>query len=65
MNAATPLYLSPRQLAARWSFHIESVRRMLREGRLPVTKIGKRVRVAVADVIAYEDQSRMTRHLAA
>ena len=64
MNA-NPLYLSPRDLSQRWSFHPESIRRMLREGRLPVTKMGKRVRVALADVLAYEEQNRMQRPMAA
>jgi excisionase family DNA binding protein len=64
MNASAA-FLSPRELSQRWSFHPESVRRMLREGRLPVTKMGKRLRVAVADVLAYEEQNRMQRPLAA
>lgn len=64
MNASAN-FLSPRELSERWSFHPESIRRMLREGRLPVTKMGKRLRVAVADVVAYEDQNRMQRSIAA
>lgn len=58
-------FLSTRELSKRWSFHPESVRRMLREGRLPVTKIGKRLRVEVADVLAYESQGRIQRTYAA
>jgi excisionase family DNA binding protein len=46
--------LSPRGLATRWSFHVESCRRMIREGRLPALRIGKRLRVKVADVEAFE-----------
>lgn len=34
---------------------------MLREGRLPVTKMGKRLRVGLADVEAYEAANRMQR----
>lgn len=55
----SPVYLSARQLADRWQFHQESVRRMLRAGKLPVVKLGKSVRVALADVLAYEQQNRV------
>jgi excisionase family DNA binding protein len=64
MNASS-IYLSPRELSQRWSFHPESIRRMLREGRLPVTKMGKRLRIAIADVLIYEGQNRMQRPVAA
>lgn len=49
-----PTYLSSRQLHKRWNFHQESVRRIIREGRLPAVRIGKRLRVLLSDVEAYE-----------
>jgi len=51
-------YLTPYELHQRWSFHVESIRRMVREGRIPAIRIGKRVRVALADVEAYEASNR-------
>ena len=41
-------------LAQRWQFHPESVRRMIRQGRVPATIVGRRVRVALATVEAIE-----------
>lgn len=46
--------LSPRQLAARWSFHEESVRRMVREGRLPAIRFRKHLRIGLEDIRAFE-----------
>jgi len=34
---------------------------MIREGRLPAIRIGKRLRVAVADIEAYEAANRVIR----
>ena len=52
-------YVSPRQLHERWGLHEESVRRILREGRIPAIRIGKRLRVALPDVEAYEAARRI------
>lgn len=55
----SPITHSPRQLAARWSFHEESIRRIIRDGRLPAMRLGKRLRVADADVLAFEHHHRI------
>jgi excisionase family DNA binding protein len=54
--------LSPRQLAARWCFHEESIRRMVREGRLPAIRLGKRLRVALDDILNIEAAHRVVPH---
>lgn len=55
------LYLSSRQLSERLSYHPESIRRMVREGRLPAIRIGKRLRFSMTDIEAYEAASRVLR----
>ena len=47
-------YLDTRQISERLAFHQESVRRMIREGRLPATRMGKRLRVTLDDLEAFE-----------
>jgi len=49
-----PEFLTVASLAQRWQFHPESVRRMIRQGRVPATIVGRRVRVALATVEAIE-----------
>ena len=56
MNAQ---FLSPSQLHERWGFHPESLRRMIREGRLPAIRIGKRLRIPLAEIEAYETANRI------
>lgn len=56
-----PKYLSSEQLHERWGFHAESIRRMIREGRIPATRIGTRLRVAMNDIEAYEARNRINR----
>ena len=51
--------LSPAHLAVRFGLHCESVRRMIRQGRLPAIRLGKRLRVKMADVEAYEASNRI------
>ena len=52
-------YLSTNQLHERWGFHKESVRRMIREGRLSAVRFGKRLRVSLADIEAFEARGRV------
>lgn len=47
-------HLTTRQLSERWGFHHESVRRMIRQGRIPAIRIGGRLRIRVGDVEAIE-----------
>jgi hypothetical protein len=41
-------------LAERWQFHPESVRRMIRQGRVPSFIVGRQHRVELAAVVAFE-----------
>lgn len=58
-NTTLSNYLRPAQLRQRWGFHTESIRRMIRQGRLPAIRIGKRLLVANADVEAFEHNHRI------
>lgn len=61
-NLTTLMYLTPQDLHQRWGFHRESIRRIIREGRVPALRIGKRLRVALSDVEAYENECRLRRY---
>lgn len=49
-----PTYFTPGQLAERWGFHVESVRRLLRLGKLPRVWIGRRLLIPAEAVKEYE-----------
>ena len=55
-------FLNPSQLHTRWGFHPESIRRMVRQGRLPAVRIGKRLLVSQTDVEAFEQDHRVQPH---
>jgi len=57
----TSSYLSPRQLATRWAFHAESVRRLVRAGRVPSIKLGSRVRIPLVAIEQIENESLRSR----
>ena len=45
------MYLSPTALAKRWSVSLSTVERRIREGTIPVMRVGPRaVRIALADI---------------
>ena len=52
-----PVYLSPKQLGKRWGMHPESIRRKIRNQDLPCLRIGNRIRIAMADILADEAQN--------
>lgn len=54
-------YITSRQLSERLGYHQESIRRMVREGRLPAIRIGKRLRFSIAAIEAFETSSRVMR----
>ena len=61
-NTTNDSYISAQQLHLRWGVHIESVRRMIREGKLPAIRVGpRRLRISVADIEAYEASNRVNR----
>lgn len=51
----TQLYFSPRHLRQRWGFHEESIRRMIRDGRISAIQIGNRLRVHASEVQRVEE----------
>jgi excisionase family DNA binding protein len=61
--SATQL-LTPQQLATRWAFHTESVRRMIRSGRVQALRLGKRVRVPLSEVEKIEADGLRPRGIA-
>jgi excisionase family DNA binding protein len=52
-------YFTPKQVAARWHWHTESVRRMIRERRLPCVIIGRRLLVPEEELLRTESQGRI------
>ncbi|WP_430755374.1 helix-turn-helix domain-containing protein [Mycolicibacterium septicum] len=53
-NGESPQALTPTEAAERLNLHVETVRRMLRDGELPAAKVGKRswrIRAEVIDAI--------------
>ena len=49
-----PQFLNTAEVAARWQLHPESVRRLVREGRLPRMSIGRRSMVPLGAIIECE-----------
>jgi len=54
-----PRFLNTADIAARWQLHRESVRRLVRQGRLPRMCIGRRVLVPLSAVMEYERTSTL------
>ena len=54
-------YLSPRELHERWGMHPESIRRIIREGRIGALRIGKRLRVSLEHIEQFEAECRINR----
>jgi excisionase family DNA binding protein len=48
------IYFTPAEVAERWQFHPESVRRIVRRGGLSVIRIGRQIRVPARVVENYE-----------
>jgi excisionase family DNA binding protein len=47
-------FLTVAEVAQRWLLHPESVRRMIRQGRVPRVMVGRQNRVALSSVEAFE-----------
>jgi hypothetical protein len=47
-------YMVPKELAARWHWHEESIRRLLRERRIASIVIGRRRLIPVSEIIRVE-----------
>lgn len=54
-----PPYLTPAQVAARWGWHVESVRRWARARKLARTRVSRRVLIPLATIEAIEAQGRL------
>lgn len=54
-------YFTPAQLAVRWSWHPESVRRAIRQGRIAAIVIFNRLLVPVTEVERIEKEGRIFR----
>jgi excisionase family DNA binding protein len=46
-------------LSALWRLHPESIRRLIRAGRLPAVRFGRRLRIGLEAVQAYESSQRV------
>ena len=54
--------LTVAEVAQRWQFHPESVRRMIRRGRVPRVMVGRRIRVPLATAEAIEKRGEVPDH---
>ena len=52
-------FLTPSEVAQRWRWHPESVRRWTRLGKLPIVKISRRTLIPLAAVEAIEADGRI------
>jgi len=52
-------FLTPTEVARRWRWHPESVRRWTRLGKLPIVKISRRTLIPLAAVEAIEADGRI------
>jgi excisionase family DNA binding protein len=53
-----PAFLTVKELADRWKLSTRSVWRLIADGRLRVHRIGRLVRIALADIVLFEATSR-------
>jgi len=56
-----PTHFTPRQLALRWSWHVESVRRKIRQRQITAIHIGGRVLVTVEEIEELERDGTVNR----
>ncbi len=56
-----PVFLTPTEVAERWHYHRESVRRLVRQGELVSVRLGGRVRVPLKEVERYEQEGTVDR----
>jgi len=54
-------HFTPAQLARRWGWHVESVRRAIRQGRIEAVVISRRLLVPVAEICRIETEGRIAR----
>ena len=61
MKTKSNQLLSPGALAARWSYHPESIRRLIRSGKLEAIRLGRRLRISLQAIEKMEDDGRIKR----
>ena len=54
-------YFTPEQIAERWGWHVESVRRALRQRRMAYVVISRRLLVPIAEVERVEAEGHIAR----
>jgi excisionase family DNA binding protein len=54
-----PAVFSVRELARRWKVNPKSIYREIRDGRLPVLRLGRVIRISLAVVVSLESQGRV------
>jgi hypothetical protein len=54
-------FFTPRQVADRWFWHVESVRRAIRQRRIESVVISRRLLVPVAEIERIETEGRIAR----
>lgn len=54
-------FFTPGQLAARWAFHVESVRRLIRKGSIEAVILGRRLLIPLAEIQRIENEGRVAR----
>jgi excisionase family DNA binding protein len=54
-------FFTPHQVAGRWSFHPESVRRLVRKGQIAAVILGRRVLIPLAEIQRIENEGRIAR----
>lgn len=61
MNNTLGQLLSPGATAARWEYHPESIRRLIRSGKLPAIRLGTRLRIPLKAIEEIENSGRIIR----
>ena len=61
MESISNQLLSPKATAARWEYHPESIRRLIRSGKLPAIRLGSRLRIPLQAIEEIENSGRIIR----
>jgi excisionase family DNA binding protein len=55
-------FLTVEGLAKRWMIHEESVRRMYRDGRIPIIKLSNKVRIPISEILRMEGKTQFVKN---
>lgn len=58
MSKPTPIFLTPKELAARWRLGLSTIYALKDTGHLPFYQLGGAIRFRLEDVEAYEQAGR-------